>query len=91
MLVYVAVLKDKDLSVDEVLGVCTTREKIDLLVKDYFGLTDKYPQNDSVKLLGYTKIDYSEFEDDLDGFYQVENDGVVDKVYIFNKSLDEPI
>lgn len=91
MLVYVAVLKDKDLSVDEVLGVCTTREKIDFLVKDYFGLTDKYTQNDLVKLLGYTKIDYSEFEDDLDGFYQIENDGVIDKVYIFNKVLDESI
>jgi hypothetical protein len=91
MLVYVAILKDNDLSVDEVLGVYTTMDKIDYLVKDYYGLTEKYPKNDKIKFLGYVKIEYSEFEDDLDGYYKIECDGVIEKVFIFNKVLDEPI
>jgi hypothetical protein len=40
--------------------------------------------------LGYTKIEYSEYEDDLEGYYTYkDSDGVITKVYIFTKVLNE--
>jgi hypothetical protein len=91
MLVYVAVLKDNDLSVDEVLAVKTDKEMLSTYVKDYFGISETKTYNKVAKYLGYTKIEYSEFEDDLEGYFTFDDDGEICKVYVFCKVLDEKI
>lgn len=89
MLVYVAILKDDDYTVNEVMCVQTSFAKLETYVKDYFGISDVKKYGKPATLLGYTKIEYSEFEDDLDGYFTFDDDGQITKVYVFNKVLDE--
>lgn len=89
MLVYIAVLKDDSFTSDEVICAQTSFERLKTYVFDYFGIseTKNYPK--PAKCLGYTKIEYSEFEDDLDGYFTFDDEGEITKVYVFNKVLDE--
>lgn len=89
MLVYIAVLRDKDLSVDQVLTVQTDRKQLEVFVKDYFGISDTQKYDNPAKYIGYTKIEYSEFEDDVEGYYTFEDSGEISKVFLFCKVLDE--
>ena len=59
-----------------VLYVTNTRENADkLIMEDYYeikvGETEHESNGD--KYLGFTKIEYSEFEDDLYGYYMFES------------------
>ena len=89
MLVYVAVLKDIELTCDQVLCVQTSFEKLEIYVKDWFGISEVGNYTKPAECLGYTKIEYSEFEDDLDGYFTFKEDDEISKVFVFNKSLDE--
>lgn len=87
-LVYVALLKDEDGSVD-VLTVQTNKEKLEVYVKDYFGISEDKVYTTPSEFLGYNKIEYSEFEDDLEGVYKFKQDDQISKVYVYCKSLNE--
>lgn len=89
MLLYVAVLRDTELTSDDVMCVQTSFARLETYVKDYFGISDTKNYSKPAEFLGYTKIEYSEFEDDLDGFFTFKDDGEITKVYVFNKILDE--
>lgn len=89
MLLYVAVLRDTELTSDDVMCVQTSFARLETYVKDYFGISDIKNYNKPAEFLGYTKIEYSEFEDDLDGFFTFKDDDEITRVYVFNKILDE--
>ena len=89
--VYVAILRDLELSSDDVLTVQTNRENVDKIVKDYFGISNTKEYGKPAKYLGFTKIEYSEFEDDLIGYYSFDDGAGIEKVYLFNKILNEVI
>jgi len=88
-LLYVAVLRDKELSSDEVLTVQTDKNKLEEYIKDYFGISEKKTYSTQAKYLGFTKIEYSEHEDDLEGFYSFKDEDVICKVYLFCKVLNQ--
>lgn len=85
-LIYVAVDAD-----GEVLTVNTSRELCTAYVMDFFGINPNKNYRKPAICEGYTKIDYSEFEDDLDGYWIFEDDGEKTRVNLFNKILDQPI
>ena len=89
MLVYVAILRDETFSTSEVMCVQTSFEKLQTFVYDYFGISDAKNYTKPATCLGYTKIQYSEFEDDLDGYFTFDEDDEKTEVYVFNKVLDE--
>ena len=89
MLVYVAVLRDTEMTCDQVLCVQTSFEKLEIYVKDWFGISEVRNYTKPAECLGYTKIEYSEFVDDLDGYFKFKEDDEITKVFVFNKSLDE--
>lgn len=73
-LTWVWVITDNE--VGNVLYVTNTRENADrLIMEDYYdiklGKTEHESNGD--KYLGFTKIEYSEFEDDLYGYYTFES------------------
>lgn len=81
--VYVAVLEE------EVLTVQTLPEKLLEFVNDYFGISKTKTYSNPATYLGYTKIDYGEYADDLHGYHSYEDEDGVQKVYVFCKKLDE--
>ena len=87
-LVYVALLKDDD-GFTNVLTVQDSKEKLEAYVKDYFGISETKSYNNPGELLGYKKIEYSEFEDDLEGIYKFKADGQISEVLVYCKSLNE--
>ena len=89
MLVYVAILRDTELTSDDVMCVQTSFDKLETYVKNYFGISDTKNYTNPVECLGYTKFEYSEFEDDLDGYFTFKDGEEITKVYVFNKVLDE--
>lgn len=89
MLVYIAVLRDTSLSVDQVLTVQSDRKVLEVFVKDYYGISDTKQYGNPGKYIGFTKIEYSEFEDDVEGYYTFEDSGEISKVFVFCKALDE--
>ena len=89
MLVYVAILRDTEFTSDDVMCVQTSFARLETYVKDYFGISETKQYNKPAKCLGYTKYEYSEFEDDLDGYFTFDDEGEITKVYVFNKILDE--
>ena len=89
MLVYVAILRDTELTSDDVMCVQTSFARLETYVKDYFGISETKNYTNSVECLGYTKYEYSEFEDDLDGYFTFKDGDEITKVYVFNKVLDE--
>lgn len=89
MLVYVAVLRDTEMTCDQVLCVQTSFQNLEIYVKDWFGISEAKSYTKPAECLGYAKIEYSEFEDDLDGYFTFKEDDVITKVFVFNKILDE--
>jgi hypothetical protein len=89
MLVYIATYKDKDFTAPEVMCVQTSFERLKTYVFDYFGINETKNYAKPATCLGYTKIQYSEFEDDLDGYFTFDDEGEIAKVYVYNKVLDE--
>lgn len=89
MLVWIAVLKDDEFSCDEVLCVQTSFDKLEKYVKNWFGISETNYYTTPAEFLGYTKFEYSEFEDDLNGYFTFKDDGQISKVYVFCKVLDE--
>ena len=89
MLVYVAILRDTELTNDDVMCVQTSFDKLETYVNNYFGISDVKTYTKPADCLGYTKIEYSEFEDDLDGYFTFKDGDEITKVYVFNKLLDE--
>ena len=89
MLVYVAILRDTELTSDDVMCVQTSFARLETYVKDYFGISETKTYGKPAECLGYTKYEYSEFEDDLDGYFTFKDGGEITKVYVFNKVLDE--
>ena len=89
MLVYVAVLRDKELTSDDVLTVQTDKSKLEEYIKDYFGISETKKYDKPGEYLGFTKIEYSEFEDDLMGYYKFKDGEDISRVYLFCKVLDE--
>jgi len=90
-LVYVAVLRDKELSSDEVLTVQTNKDNLEVQIKKYFGISDVNKYTNPAEYLGYTKIEYSEFEDDLEGYYTFKENDEITRVYVFCKVLNDTI
>jgi len=91
MIIYIAILRDTELTSDEVLCAQSSFENLRTYVFEYFGISDVREYNNPAKFLGYTKFNYSEHEDDLDGYFTFDEDGLITKVYVFNKFLDEKI
>ena len=89
MLVYVAILRDTELTSDDVMCVQTSFARLETYVKDYFGISETKTYGKPGECLGYTKYEYSEFEDDLDGYFTFKDGEEITKVYVFNKVLDE--
>ena len=89
MLIYIAILRDEDFTTSEVLCAQTTFQKLEIYVKDWFGISDTKKYTKPAEFLGFTKIEYSEFEDDLLGYFTFKEDEEITKVYVFNKVLDE--
>jgi len=91
-LVYIALEETEDKDFD-VLTAQETREGILNYIKEYFGISEKYPN--SAIYLGYTKIEYSEFEDDLEGYHLVKTYNPYDKkdeiskIWVYCKQLNE--
>ena len=85
LLVYIAILKDKELSASsEILTVQTNFYNLLEYVKEYFGINKFKVYSSKVKYMGYTAIVYKEFEDDLMGYHTFndEEDGEVYDIYI---------
>jgi hypothetical protein len=87
-LLYVAVLKDYD-GLTDVMTVQSDRNDLETYVKDYFGISETKHYDNPAEFLGYTKIEYSEFEDDLEGFYKFKQDEDISEVLVYCKSLNE--
>lgn len=87
-LVYVALLRDQD-NFTDILTVQSNKEDLETYIKDYFGISETETYTNPAEFLGYEKIEYSEFEDDLEGVYRFKQDGEISKVLVFCKSLNE--
>lgn len=86
-IIYVAVEDD-----GQVLCINECPSNLEKYVLDYFGINpDKtYPKPE--KYLGYFPFEYSEFEDDVKGYYSFEDeDGKVTRVYLWEKFLNQNI
>lgn len=86
--VYVALLKDYDGEYN-VLTAQSTREGAIKYAKDYFGLYEDKPQVGDAEFLGYRKMEYSEYEDPLEGYLKFKDDAGDYTVYIYCMYLDE--
>jgi hypothetical protein len=86
-LIYIAVDTD-----GTVLTANTSRELCEAYVMDYFGINPNKHYSTPAKFEGYTKIEYSEFEDDLDGFWIfIDSDSDKTRINLFNMIIDQPI
>lgn len=86
-LVYVAVDEDGD-----ILHVNESRDALEYFVMDCFGINPDREYNQPDECLGFTKIEYSEFEDDLEGFWLFRSvDLVTTRVNLWCKALNERV
>lgn len=89
-LIYVAV-DDEGI----VLTVQSSFDKIKEYVFKYFGLEDENDSKDEVEFIKYYKIEYSDFVDAKDGFFQFRtnykynSNPVIENIHIWNLFLDE--
>ena len=74
-----------------VLTVNTSRELCEAYVMDYFGINPNKHYDKPAICEGYTKIQYSEFEDDLDGYWFFNDGGQIIRINLFNMIIDRPI
>jgi len=91
MLVYIALVRDLELTCDEVINVQTDKNELFKYVKEYYGISDINYYDNPSEYLGYTKIEYSEYEDDLEGYMTFKDKDEIEKVYIFCKELNQKI
>lgn len=102
MIVYVALLvqggrgkntfpSPKDISLSNcIMTVQQSKEDLEVYIMDYFGISATNHYDNPSQYLGYKKIEYLDFEDDLDGYYKFrETDGTLSNVYVYSKSLNE--
>lgn len=86
-MVYVAVDEDGD-----VLTVNESRSYTEKYVMDHFGINPDINYSRPDECLGFTKIEYSEFEDDLEGFWLFRStDGIITRVNLWCKTLNDSI
>ena len=85
-LIYIAVHSD-----GTVLTVNTSRELCEYYVMDFFGINPNIQYNETSVFEGYHKIEYSEFEDDLDGYWIFVYGEKTERVNLFNMTMDKPI
>ncbi len=87
-LIYVAVHEDGD-----VLCVNTSRSEVEEFVMDWFGINPNKNYTHPCINLGFTKIQYSEFEDDLEGYWIIDDEKFKEKtrVNLWCKTLNEKI
>ncbi len=86
-LIYVAVREDGD-----VLNVNESRDVLEEFVMDWFGINPNINYSQRDECLGFTKIEYSEFEDDLVGYWLFkDNDENITRVNLWCKELNEKI
>lgn len=83
-LIYCAVLDD-----GTVMSVNTSRKDCEDFVMDYFGINPNKTYSKPSEYIGFTKIEYSEFEDDLEGYYKFSDEGEITRVNLFTKILNE--
>lgn len=89
-LIYVAV-DDEGI----VLTVQSSFDNIKDYVFKYFGLEDENDSKDEVEFIKYYKIEYSDFVDAKDGFFQFRtnykynSNSVIENIHIWNYFLDE--
>ena len=75
-----------------ILTANSSRELCELYVMDYFGINPNKHYSTPAIFEGYTKIQYSEFEDDLDGFWTfIDSDGDNTRINLFTMIMDQPI
>lgn len=86
-LIYIAIDKDDG----TVISANSTFELCEARVMDYFGINPNKDYSLPAKCEGYTKIQYSEFEDDLDGYWIFKDDDVTSRINLFNVVIDQPI
>jgi len=89
------------IAVDDEGIVLTTQSSFDNIkdyVFKYFGLEDEHDSNDEVEFIKYYKIEYSEFVDAKDGFFQFKTNykfnpknPIIENIHIWNLFLDEKI
>ena len=89
MNLYVALLKSNDCYVNDVITVQEKFSDLEIFVKDFFGINENKFYTKPAKFLGYKKIEYSEFEDDLEGYFTFDEDGEISEVYVFCKKLNQ--
>lgn len=74
------------------ITVQETRKELEEYVMEFFGISDKRTYTEPSECLGFTKYEYSDFEDDLEGFYRFKDvDGTISRVYVYCKTLGEKI
>lgn len=75
-----------------VMTVQETREELDEYIMEYFGISKKRNYLEPAECLGFQKVEYSDFEDDLVGNWTFRSkDGQISKVYVYIKTLGEKI
>ena len=74
-----------------VLTVNTSRELCEAFVMDFFGINPNKQYDEPAICEGYTKIQYSEFEDALDGYWFFNDGGQITRINLFNMIMDQPI
>jgi len=97
MLIYVVIEKEDNIPII----TASTFEKAQQQLSDYMGWENPI-HVDSVKYLGYKKIEYSEFEDALQGVYTFESlfpvgygdkckwEWKIQEFYLYELYLDSP-
>ena len=85
-LIYIAIDDD-----GTVLTVNTNRDNIKDFVFDYYGINPNKEYSHPSICKGFKKIEYSEFEDDLIGYWIFETDGEENRVNLWEKLLNEKI
>lgn len=87
-LVYIALLRDIELSCDEVLICTEDKKRLETVVMDYFGISETKKYDKPAEYLGFTKIEYGEFEDDVEGYYKFKDEGEISRVFLISKVLE---
>jgi len=73
------------------LTVNTSRKLCEDFVMDFFGINPNKHYDEPAICEGYTKIEYSEFEDNLDGYWLFQDVGQRTRINLFTMIIDQPI
>ena len=88
-LVYVAIDEEDG----DVLCVNTSRSELEVFVMDWFGINPNKNYSQPEECLGFTKINYSEIDGDLEGYWVFEEQQLKTKtrVNLWCKTLNERV